>query len=75
MFYWSFAIINNRLAEFHFEAKKNKMVIMGHCYVDKSEYKTKKEQKWIIDDTTKYQFAYRNKKYRRIRELAAEGKG
>jgi len=75
MFSWSFAIINNRLAEFHFEAKKKKMVIMGHCYVNKSEYKTKQEQKWITNDTKKYQFAYRNKKYRRIHQFADEGNG
>lgn len=37
---------------------------MGHCYVSASEYKTKKEQKWIEKDTKRYQFSYRNKVYR-----------
>ena len=37
---WCFAIINDRLAEIYFEDEgKNK--ILGHCYVDEKEYKTK----------------------------------
>ena len=50
---WAFAIVNK---------------VWGHCYVNRSEYKTKKEQKWIDNDTKKYQFAYQNKKYRRKNE-------
>lgn len=61
---WSFAIINNRLTEIFFEKKKGKLFINGHCYVKKSEYKTKKEQKQIKEDTKKYKFSYRNKIYR-----------
>lgn len=38
--------------------------MLGHCYVSKSEYKTKKEQQMIMEDTERYQFSYRNKKYR-----------
>jgi len=75
MSYWAFATINGRLAEFHFEVKKKKPVILGHCYVDKTEYKTKKEQKWIADDTKKYRFVWRNKKYRRIHQLVVQGRG
>ncbi len=66
---WAFAIVNNRLAEIFFDTslrkKKKHSRVWGHCYVNKSEYKTKKEQKWIVDDTKKYRFVYRNKKYRR----------
>jgi len=61
---WAFAVINGRLAEFHFDVNKKRMIVKGHCYVDRSEYKTKKEQKWIVDDTKKYRFAYRNKIYK-----------
>ena len=61
---WSFATINNRLSEIFFEKKRGKLLINGHCYVKKSEYKTKKEQKWIKEDTKKYKFSYRNKIYK-----------
>lgn len=67
--YWSFALINGRLAEFHYEISKGKFYMTyGHCYVKRSEYKTKKEQEWIDKDTEKYRFTYRNKKYRRVGE-------
>lgn len=62
---WCFAIINNRLAEIFFEKKKGKANIWAHCYVKKSEYKTKREQKMIAQDTKKCRFVYRNKKYTR----------
>ena len=78
MFHWAFAIVNNRLAEISFDTnvrrKKKHSIVWGHCYVDKSEYNTKQEQKWINDDTKKYQFVYRNKKYKRIHRLVAGGK-
>ena len=62
--YWSFAIINNKLAEIHFDkTKTGKPKFRGHCYVKKSEYKTKQEQKMIADDIKMYRFTYRNKKY------------
>ena len=67
--FWAFALINGRLAEFHYEVKKGKSYMTcGHCYVKRSEYKTKKEQRWIDTDTKKYRFTYRNKKYRRVGE-------
>lgn len=63
---WSFAIVNGRLAEIFFDEKKKKGArrIRTHCYVKKSEYKTKREQKWIREDTGHVQISYRNKKYR-----------
>lgn len=61
--YWSFAIINNRLSEIHFEKNKGKVKFLGHCYVKESEYKTKREKKWIKEDTEKNKFTYRNHKY------------
>lgn len=63
---WCFAILNGRLAEIFFERKENEKEpkIMGHCYVSVSEYKTKKEQKMIEQDTKRYHFSYRNKVYR-----------
>lgn len=55
---WCFAIINGELAEIYFEKVKGKTKILGHAYVKKEEYKTKKEQKYINQDTTRFQFRY-----------------
>lgn len=64
---WCFAIVNNRLAEIYFnETKNGKPEFLGHCYIKKDEFKTKKEQKLIIRDIEKVQLAYRNKKYKLI---------
>ena len=61
---WSFAIVNGKLAEVFFDRKKNgSPVILGFCYVKKSEYKTKREHKMIAVDTKKYHITYRKKKY------------
>ena len=46
-----------------FERQKEKLNILGHAYVKKSEYKTRHEQRMIREDTKKYHFTYRNKKY------------
>ncbi|MDO8566743.1 MAG: hypothetical protein Q7R58_01160 [bacterium] len=64
---WCFAIVNNKLAEIFFDNdhKKKKTTVWGHCCVKKSEYKTKKEQHEINQDTKRNQFTYRNKKYTR----------
>ncbi len=67
--FWAFALINGRLAEFHFEISKGKFYMTyGHCYVKRSEYKTKKEHRWIDRDTEKYRFTYHDKKYRKVGE-------
>lgn len=64
---WSFAIINGRLAEVFFDkSKTGKQSVFAHCYVDKDEYKTKKEQRWIMKDTKHLRFSYRDKTYCRI---------
>ncbi len=63
---WCFAIINNKLAEIYFEEGKNMPKIIGHCYVKVEEYKTKKEQKYIKEDTVKFQFLYRKGLYKDI---------
>ncbi len=64
---WSFAIINNRLAEVFFDRWKNgRVVFRGHCYVKRSEYKTKQEQKWIDRDTAKVRLVCRKGKYKRV---------
>ena len=63
---WCFAIVNGRLAEIYFDETKKGPKFIGHCYVKKSEYKTKKEQNWIEADVAKFKFAYINKKYRRL---------
>lgn len=63
---WCFAIVNNKLAEIYFDERKGQPKIIGHCYVKKEEYKTKKEQDWIKEDTAKFQFVYRKGKYQRV---------
>ena len=65
--YWAFALINGRLAEFHYEISKGKFYMTyGHCCVKRNEYKTKKEQNWIDKDTQKYHFTYRKGKYQKV---------
>lgn len=61
---WCFAIVNGRLAEIYFNETKKGIKFLGHCYVDRSEYKTKREQKWIDKDLVRHRFSYRNKNYR-----------
>lgn len=62
---WCFAIVNNRLAEIFFERRKGDLLPKGHCYVDAKDYRTKKEKRWIRDDTTKLRFSYRSRRYRK----------
>lgn len=79
---WSFALVNNKLAEIYFENGKDNMPeMLGHCYVKEKEYPTKKEKKWILEDTKRYKFSYRKGCYRdtvrniklKIRHLKFEG--
>lgn len=63
---WCFAKINGRLAEIYFNETKKGPKFLGHCYVEKSEYTTKNEQKWIEADSAKFKFSYRNKIYKRL---------
>lgn len=63
---WCFAKVNSKLAEIYFEKEKGKPKILGHCYVKLEKYKTKKELKWIKEDTAKYQLSYKNKKYKNL---------
>ena len=63
---WCFAKINSRLAEIYFRDGPRGPRIWGHCYVEKKDYKTKKEHKWIEGDMTKFVFVYRKGKYKRI---------
>ncbi|MFA4872787.1 MAG: hypothetical protein WC659_02530 [Patescibacteria group bacterium] len=60
---WCFAIINNRLAELHFEHFGTHTKMVGYCYVKRSEYRSKQEQKWIQEDTKKGRLTYRKGKY------------
>lgn len=67
--YWCFAIINGKLAEIFFEPRKRgEPKILGHAYVKREKYKTKREQKYIEVDTSKFKLSYRNKKYKRLGE-------
>ncbi|MFH1903143.1 MAG: hypothetical protein ABIK20_03700 [Candidatus Omnitrophota bacterium] len=70
---WCFAIVNNKFAEIYFDRKKNDQIeIKGHCYPKRDEFKTKTEQKWIAQDTKKFRFVYRNKKYYKKTDLGLE---
>ncbi len=60
---WCFATVNGKLAEIFFERQKEKLNILGHAYVKKSEYKTKKEKTWIENDARKFVLIYRNNAY------------
>lgn len=66
---WCFAIVNNRLSEIFFEKSKNKLNIIGHTYVKKSEYETVGEKKWMDTETKKLRFLYKNKKYIQLSNL------
>ena len=70
--YWSFALVNNRLAEVFYEMKRGKPYIFGHCYVKKIEYKTKREQNYIRQDTQKFRFTWKNQKYTQINPVIAK---
>lgn len=61
---WCFGIVNNKLAEVYFEKSKERIKILGHCYIKEEEYKTKKEKRWITEDIKKVRLVYRNNKYR-----------
>ncbi|TSC90802.1 MAG: Uncharacterized protein G01um10142_236 [Parcubacteria group bacterium Gr01-1014_2] len=65
---WCFAKVNNRLAEVYFDETSKGPKIRNHCYVKIEEYKTKKEQKWIKEDTARFIFVYRKGKYRRVKK-------
>lgn len=67
---WCFAIVNGKLAEIFFDRKGGRRVITAHCYVKKSEYKTAREKKWILSNTKKFRFIWRNKKYKRVLKRA-----
>ena len=61
---WCFAIVNGRFAEIFFAKKRGKSNFLGHAYVNKNEYKTKKEKEWIEKDTNKFKLFYRNSVYK-----------
>lgn len=65
MSHWSFAIVNGKLAEIHWDKMGDgTRRFYGHCYVNASEYDTKKEKDWIKKDTKTLRFSWRNKKYK-----------
>jgi len=63
---WCFAIINSKLAEVYFERRYGKIKYLGHCYINKSEHKTKKEKDYIKNDTQHMKIVYRNGSYKII---------
>ncbi len=66
--FWSFAIVNNKLAEIYFDRDKNgNQKITNHCYVKKEDYKTKHEQKMIETDIKRIKVVYRKGEYKVIK--------
>lgn len=65
---WAFAIVNGKLAEIHFSIGKGIKGIWGHCYVKRTEFKTKREQKMIDADIQKHHFLWQNKKYKAVKK-------
>lgn len=66
--FWCFAIVNKRLAEIHFDKKKNgQMKIFCYCFVRRKDYKTKQEQKWIQEDTKRVKVSYMKGKYKLLK--------
>ncbi|MBI3595630.1 MAG: hypothetical protein HY203_00570 [Nitrospirae bacterium] len=57
--FWQSGLVNGRLAEVFFSNGR----ILGYCLVDATEYKTRKEKRWIAEDTQKLQLTYKNKEY------------
>jgi hypothetical protein len=54
-----------KLSEIYFEkSKKGNIEYLGFCHVNKSEYKTKKEQDYIKHDTAKFRLSFRDNKYK-----------
>ena len=64
---WSFAIVNGKLSEiFYNKSKKGKVKMIGFCHVNKSDYKTRKEQEYILKDTAKFRLTFRKNIYKQI---------
>ena len=65
---WCFATINNKLGEIYFDkvrrGNKLRIVFKGHCYVKKSEFKTKEERRALDVDAAKFHISHRNGKYK-----------
>ena len=61
---WSFAIVNGKLAEIFFDKNKKGFKVRSHCYVERNEYKTKKEQNWIDEDIARVKVIWRKGKYK-----------
>ena len=59
---WNFAKVNGKLAEVFFKRRGKVIVFQAFCYVKKSEYRTKKEQNWIMLDTENVNLKWRDGK-------------
>lgn len=67
---WSFGLINGKLAEIFFDKIGRGVRFRGHAFVDKKDYTTKKEQKWIESDTKKVKLIYKDSKYKKTDSLS-----
>ncbi len=61
---WCLAIVNGRLAEIFFEKTRNNIGLVGHAYVNKGDYQTKRERLWIEKNTGKFKLAYKKGIYK-----------
>ena len=67
--YWSFALVNGKLAEVFFTKRGKDSEIVSHTYVKKEEYTTKRELTWIKRETEKFRIRYRSGKYSRVETI------
>lgn len=62
---WCFAMLNGRPAEIYFRRRPGRLPeVLGHCYVRRSEFRTKKERQQIDRDMRHVRLSYRHRVYR-----------
>lgn len=63
---WSFGLVNGKLAEVFFEKRRGEIVPYAHAYVMESEYTTKREKRWIQEDTEKVKLTFLRGSYKKL---------
>jgi len=66
--FWSFGLVNRRLAEIFFNRNNGKVKFTGHAFVKKEDYKTKHEIKWIEEEIERVKLTCRQGKYAWVKE-------
>ena len=63
---WCFGLVNNRLAEIFYKRNKSVVTYMGHAFVKKTDYTSKREKEWIVKDTARIRLTYENGVYKEM---------